>query len=203
MMNKGIPFIVSGPSGSGKDTLLKRLFAQHKEIMFSYSCVTRAKRGTPGEDEKYRFVSVEQFKEMLENNELLEYNIYLGNYYGTPKKPVEDATESGNDIILEIDVNGARQIRQSLPEAVSIFIMPPSMEVLKKRLLGRSTESAEVAEKRLGEAVREIGCAEEYDYIVVNDDLDQAVNTLYSIILAEKSKTSNMRNFINEVQNNA
>ena len=172
-MNKGIPLIVAGPSGCGKDTLLRVLFERYPAIKFSISAVTRPRRGSDTEDGKYQFVTREQFEQMIANDELLEHNEYLGNYYGTPARPVADAIDSGSDIVLEIDVNGAEQIRRRLPGAVSVFIMPPSMEVLRKRL-----EQAE----------REIGRSGEFDYVVVNDDLNVAVDEIYSILKAEKAK---------------
>jgi len=124
-MNKGRVFIISGPSGSGKDTLLVELFKKRPEIAFSISSITRDMREGEKEGEKYNFISKEAFEEMIASNELLEYNKYVDNYYGTPRKPVEEATSKGKDIIIEVDVNGAAQIRQKLPQAVSIFIMPP------------------------------------------------------------------------------
>ena len=202
-MNKGTAFVVSGPSGSGKDTVLKLVRERMPELGFSISCVTRPRRGTPAEDEKYSFISVDEFKSRLEKNMFLEHNIYLGNYYGTPREPVETAIDAGRDIIIEIDVNGAAQIRLTMPDAVSVFVMPPSMSVLRKRLLGRSTDSPEAAEKRLHEAVREIGCAKNYDYVIVNDDLDKAVDDMVNIIAAARFRAENMINFIDEVLEDA
>ena len=187
-MNKGIPLIVAGPSGCGKDTLLRVLFERYPAIKFSISAVTRPRRGSDTEDGKYRFVTREQFEQMIANDELLEHNEYLGNYYGTPARPVADAIDSGSDIVLEIDVNGAEQIRRRLPGAVSVFIMPPWMEVLRSRLSGRGTDAAEVVAKRLEQAEREIGRSGEFDYVVVNDDLNVAVDEIYSILKAEKAK---------------
>ena len=171
-MSKGFALIVSGPSGSGKDTILRTLFEQHPEIRFSISTVTRPRRGDPKEDEKYTFVSRDQF----------EYNEYLENYYGTPKKPIDDAIKNGDVIILEIDVNGAANVRKNMPQIKSVFIMPPSMEVLEDRLSGRGTEAADTVKKRLDQAKAEIARRDEYDYIVVNDVLETAVDELYNII---------------------
>ena len=157
----------------------------------------------PGEveGEKYNFISRERFLEMIANDELLEHNIFVGNYYGTPKAPVVDCIEKGQDILIEVDVNGAVQIREKMPEVVSIFIMPPSLEVLKNRLTGRGTDSAEVIEKRLNEALREIAGAVDYDYIVVNDDLDTAVNDFVSIVSVDKFKTDRNIQLINKILN--
>lgn len=198
-MNKGGVFIISGPSGSGKDTLLGELFKKRPEIEFSISSVTRDMREGEKEGEKYNFISRERFENMISNDELLEYNIYVGNYYGTPKAPVVAATQNGKDIFIEVDVNGAASIRKKLPEAVSIFIMPPSFEELKRRLCGRGTESAEVIEKRMAEAIGEIKRATEYDYIVVNDNLATAVDDIITVIESSKYMLHRQEHIINEV----
>ena len=198
-MNKGLVFIVSGPSGSGKDTILIKLFAKCPEIKFSISSITRDMRENEKEGEKYNFISREKFEQMIKADELLEYNEYVGNYYGTPKKPVISATENGDDIIIEVDVNGAHSIRNKLPEAVSIFIMPPSFKELKNRLSHRGTETAEVIEKRLSSALDEIKRATEYDYIVVNDDLDIAVDDIIKIIKSNHLKLKSQKHIIDEV----
>lgn len=202
-MNKGNAFVLSGPSGSGKDTVMKLALEKVGKMEFSISCVTRAKRGNEAEDGKYRFLSVAEFEELLAQNAFLEHNVFLGNYYGTPRKPVEDAINEGRDILIEIDVNGAAQIRKTMPDAVSIFIMPPSFEVLRKRLSGRGTDGEEEVNKRLEEALREIACAKDYDYVVVNDDLNEAVEDVCAIIRSVKSRSENMKNTINEVLQNA
>ena len=198
-MSKGTVYIISGPSGSGKDTLLGVLFKKCPELEFSISSITRDMREGEKEGEKYNFISRECFEKMIAEDELLEYNVYVGNYYGTPKKPVLEAVNSGKDIFIEVDVNGAAKIREKLPEAVSIFIMPPSFEELKKRLSGRGTESEEVIEKRMNSALSEIKRAEEYDYIVVNDDIDTAVNDIIAIVNSCKLRIKNQKAIINEV----
>ncbi len=202
-MNKGTAFVLSGPSGSGKDTVMRLALEKTGGMEFSISCVTRPKRGNEAEDGKYRFLTVAEFEAMLADNALLEHNVFLGNYYGTPRQPVEDAVEAGRDILIEIDVNGAAQIRKSMPDAVSIFIMPPSLEVLRRRLSGRGTDTEEVVNKRLNEALREIACAEDYDYVIVNDDLNEAVEDLCAIFRSVKFRSENMKNTINEVLQNA
>ncbi len=199
MMSKGTVFIISGPSGSGKDTILKRVFQAQPMMKFSISSITRAMRAGEVEGEKYNFISEQDFVRMLDNDELLEHNKYLDNYYGTPRGPVDDAVNNGFDIIIEVDVNGAAQIREKLSDAVSIFIMPPSFEVLKSRLSARGTESHELVEKRLCEALAEIKRANEYDYIVVNDCLDEAVSDILSIISSEGNKTNKKLYLVNEV----
>lgn len=198
-MSKGGVFVVSGPSGSGKDTVLKGLFAENPDILFSISSITRAMRPGEREGEKYNFISREHFEEMIKNDLLLEHNVFVGNYYGTPRIPVEKAVYEGRDIIIEVDVNGAAQIRKKLPEAVTVFIMPPSFEELKRRLVGRGTESEELIEKRLRSALDEIKRAEEYDYIIVNDDAAAASQSLMSVIKACRLKTERQKNIINEV----
>ena len=198
-MNKGGVFVVSGPSGSGKDTVLKGLFAENPDILFSISAITRAMRPGEKEGEKYNFISRENFEEMIKNDMLLEHNLFVGNYYGTPRVPVEKAVSEGKDIIIEVDVNGAAQIRKKLPEAVMVFIMPPSFAELKRRLVGRGTESEELIEKRLRSALDEIRRAEEYDYIIVNDDAATASQSLMSVIKSCRLKTERQKNIINEV----
>lgn len=198
-MNKGGVFVVSGPSGSGKDTVLKGLFAENPDILFSISAITRAMRPGEKEGEKYNFISRENFEEMIKNDMLLEHNLFVGNYYGTPRVPVEKAVSEGKDIIIEVDVNGAAQIRKKLPEAVTVFIMPPSFAELKRRLVGRGTESEELIEKRLQSALDEIRRAEEYDYIIVNDDAATASQSLMSVIKSCRLKTERQKNIINEV----
>ena len=198
-MNKGGVFIVSGPSGSGKDTVLAELFRNKPDLLFSISSITRAMRPGEREGEKYNFISREKFEDMIKNDELLEHNIFVGNYYGTPRKPVETAVSEGKDIIIEVDVNGAAQIRQKLPEAVSIFIMPPSFAELKRRLVGRGTESEELIEKRLDSALGEIKRAAEYDYIIVNDSITAAADDIMSVILSSSFKTDRQKNIIDEV----
>lgn len=202
-MNKGRLIIVSGPSGSGKDTVLAELFLKHPEVRLSISSVTRAMRDGETANGKYHFISREEFEQALNRGEMLEHNVYLGNYYGTPKKPVDDAIREDAEIILEIDVNGAANIKKLYPDAVSIFIMPPSLEVLEKRLSGRGTESREQVVGRLKIALSEIEHASKYDYVVINDDLNKAVEDLTAIIMSDRSKTERQINIINEVLKDA
>ncbi len=198
-MNKGLVFIISGPSGSGKDTLLVELFKKLPEIKFSISSTTRNMREGEKPGEKYDFITREKFESMIKNNELLEYNEYVGNYYGTPSKPVKRASENGFDMMIEVDVNGAFNIRKKLPEAKSIFIMPPSFEELERRLTGRGTETRDVIEKRMKAALEEIKRAVEYDYVVVNGDIHKAVDDIISIIQSNHLKLENQKDIIYEV----
>ncbi len=187
-MNKGSLIIVSGPSGSGKDTVLKKLFEKMPELEFSISSVSREMRKGEVQGEKYNFISREEFEKMIAEDALLEYNVYCDNYYGTPKAPVEKCIASGGEIILEVDVNGAANVRKNCPDNFSVFIAPPSFTVLRNRLVNRGTETADVIEKRLDQAKNELDRAKEYDYIVVNDDLEIAVEELKNIILSERHK---------------
>lgn len=198
-MSKANIFIVSGPSGSGKDTILQEVFKQRPELFFSISSITRAMRPGEKEGEKYHFISKQAFEKGLAQGAFLEHNCYVGNYYGTPKAPVLAAVEQGRDAVIEVDVNGAAQIRQKLPECVSIFIMPPSFSVLKKRLRGRNTESEAQITERLNAALREIERAGEFDYIVVNDALEKAVTDFITVIESSRLQYRNQKNIIDEV----
>ena len=198
-MNKGGVFIISGPSGSGKDMVMTELFKKMPELLFSISSITRAMRAGEREGEKYNFITREKFEDMLKNDRLLEHNEFVGNYYGTPREPVERAVANGQDMVIEVDVNGAAQIREKMPEAVSIFIMPPSFAELKRRLSGRGTESEELIQKRLASALGEIKRAAEYDYIVVNEDITAAADDIMSVILSSRLKTDRQTKIIDEV----
>ena len=202
-MSKGNLIILSGPSGSGKDTVLSEVFKLHPEIRLSISSITRDMREGETQDGKYHFISREEFEGAIKNNEMLEYNIYQNNYYGTPKAPVEKAIAEGAEIVLEVDVNGAANVRKQFPDAISIFIMPPSFETLSNRLNSRGTESKEQIEGRLKAALEEIKHAEEYDYIVVNDNLSDAVNDIISIIVGNRSIKERQINIIKEVLKDA
>ena len=203
MKSKGTLFIFSAPSGAGKDTVLAEVLKQNDNLKLSISTITREMREGEVEGEKYNFISKEEFEKMLVNKELLEFNEYCGNYYGTPKAPVEKWLNDGYDVILEIDVNGAFKVKSKMPDAVMIFMLPPSVETLKHRLEKRGTESQEVVEKRLKQAKKEIEFASEYDYIFVNDDLDDAVFDLKAIIRANALLNENMQEHLGKVIDDA
>ena len=191
-MNKGLLLLVLSPSGGGKGSILKEVLASGDKIRFSVSATTRTPR--PGEEDgkQYYFRSPADFEEMIERGEMLEYAQYCGNYYGTPKTPVEQWRSAGYDVVLEIEVQGGEQVKQLVPDAVSIFILPPSMDVLERRLRKRGTETEQSIAGRLQTARQEISYAEQCDYIVVNDRLEDAVEDVKAIIRAEKHRTSRM-----------
>lgn len=197
-MSKGDFFLISGPSGSGKDTILKQVFARYPDLKFSISTTTRAKRD-PSDDEKYHFLSAEQFEEGIRQGAFLEYAQYCGNYYGTPAAPIEQWRNQGLDVIVECEVQGALQIMKTVPDATSIFIMPPSIPVLRKRLSGRATESEEQTEKRIATALKEMEQAEQYQFLVINDGLEDAVELVCSIIAAKRAAVLRNKKFIHEV----
>lgn len=188
MPKLGLLVVVSGPSGTGKGTLCKELRRQVPELQYSISVTTRPPR--PGEKDgvNYYYLSKEKFEEMLANDEFLEWAKVYDNYYGTPKKKVMEVLEKGEDILLEIDIQGALQIMKQFPQGVFIYIVPPSIEELERRIVNRGTDSAEVIKKRLSCVEEELSYMSEYDYIVVNDEVEKAVEKLKAIIVAEKCR---------------
>ena len=202
-MSKGLLVVISAPSGGGKGTILQELFRTGDSLRYSVSATTRAHRPGEIDGEHYYFVSREAFEEMLENGKMLEHTEYLGNYYGTPREPVEHWTAQGYDVVLEIEVDGGGQIKKLMPECVSIFILPPSMQVLSQRLHGRGTEDEATVQRRLEAAKGEIPHAKDYDYIVINDRLEDAVAEIRAILKAEKLRYSRNTDCIERVLNDA
>lgn len=201
-MNRGLLIVVSAPSGCGKGTLLAEIL-KDKDYYYSVSATTRSPREGEVDGVNYHFATREEFEDLIKSDGMLEYAQYCGNYYGTPKKEVEKKLSEGKNVILEIEVQGAMQVKEVAPEGVFVFILPPSVSELKKRLLKRGTEEISVIEKRVSEAVGEIKYAEKYDYVIVNDDLSKAVDDFKTVISAEKMRTKNSKEIIDEVLKNA
>lgn len=196
-MVKGRTFIVSGPSGVGKSTVLKALLERRSDLFFSVSATTRPAR--PGEIDgiHYRFLDVETFREWIARDEFLEYAEFVGNFYGTPREYVYKAMNQGRDVILDIEIQGALQVSQKMPEAVRIFIAPPSWDELERRLTDRGTDSEEKIQKRLLRAKVEVQTAHTYDYFVINDTVENAVKELEAIMTAEHCKPQERMEIIN------
>jgi len=190
----GIVYIISAPSGSGKTTLANRLLSLVPGLEFSISYTTRKPRGSEQDGREYFFVDRETFEKMIANGEFLEYANVFGDYYGTARRFMEIAKSKDKDLLLDIDVQGAGQVKQNMPEAVSIFILPPSRDVLERRLKSRSqaehVTSTEIITRRLAEAAREIEKYPKYDYILINDQLEESIDQLKAIVLAERFKRS-------------
>lgn len=189
-MSKGIILVLSGPSGCGKGTVLKEVLAGREDVFFSVSATTRAPREGEVDGVHYHFLTNEAFEGMIARGELLEHAGYCDHYYGTPAAPVDCHVAEGDLVILEIDVKGQRQIKDCRPEAVSVFIAPPSMEELGRRLRARGTETEEVIQKRLAQAKDELQCVQEYDYCIVNHTVQQAAEDLKAILRAEACRTN-------------
>ncbi len=184
-MSQGRIIIVSGPSGVGKGTILKELMRRDPTLRFSVSATTRAMRPGEAEGVNYFFVDKQGFEKMIEEGQLLEHAFYAGNYYGTPEKAVNDALEQGYNVMLEIDVQGALQVMQRRPDAITVFIAPPSFEELTRRLNGRGDTAPEIAGLRLHIALQECATAAQYQYIIINDSIAHAADEFQAILTAE------------------
>ena len=202
LKNRGILTIVSGFAGSGKGTLMNRLMKDYDGYELSISATSRKPR--PGEKEgiNYFFKTREEFEEMIKNDELLEYAEYVGNYYGTPKSFVSSKLDEGRDVVLEIEIQGAMQIKKKYPDTLLVFVTPPGVEELERRLRGRGTESEEVIRKRMLRAAEESEGMKDYDYILINDDLDTCTKELHELIKAAHFTPAHQSEFIKEIQTN-
>ena len=203
MAERGLLAVISAPSGGGKGTIMKELFAKDDNLRLSVSATTRAPRPGEVDGTHYYFISREEFESLINQGKMLEHAEYVGNYYGTPRGPVEDWLAEGHDVLLEIEVQGGAQVKKIMPECVSIFVLPPSMKVLEERLRGRGTEEEKTLQKRLSTARQEIPHVKEYDYIVFNDRLEDAVEDILAILRAEKLKYSRNTDSAERVLNNA
>ena len=188
MNEKGKLIVISGPSGAGKSTVVFKSIEGKNNVCFSTSVTTRKPRPGEVDGKEYFFVDLDRFREMVENDELLEHAEYVANSYGTPRAYVEQKLSDGMDVILDIEVQGARQVNEKMPDAVKVFIIPPSMDELKRRLESRGTDTARAIEARLIRARQEYKEADFYDYIIVNDDADKAAGELSAIMTAERCR---------------
>ena len=188
MNKKGLLLVVSGPSGAGKGTICKAFLEKNKNVKLSISATTRSPREGEVEGVNYFFVTKEKFKGMIDNGELLEHAQIYDNFYGTPKAAILENLEQGYDVLLEIEMQGAKQIKEVYPEGVFIFILPPSLDELKSRIVGRGTETEEQINKRFGSAFEEICQIENYDYFIVNKDIDQSAKELSDMKVLKKIK---------------
>ena len=199
-MSKGVLVVVSGFSGSGKGTIMRRLLEKYDNYGLSISATTRQPREGETHGKEYFFQTTEDFENMIRQGQLIEYAQYVGNYYGTPKAYVEEQRNLGKDVILEIEIQGAMKIKEQYPDTVLLFVTPPSAEELKRRLVGRGTETEDVIESRLVRAVQESEGMDLYDYLVINDDLETCVDEVHAIIQSEHDKASRNEEFIERIR---
>ena len=190
MKQQGILAVVSGFSGAGKGTLMKALLEKHDNYALSISATTRKPREGEVHGREYFFLTVDEFEELIARDQLIEHARYVSNYYGTPRSYVEEKMAEGKDVILEIEIQGALKVKEKFPETLLVFVVPPSAEELKKRLIGRGTETMEVIEQRMKRATEEAEEMDSYDYILVNDDLDKAVEDLHNLIQSQHMQAS-------------
>ena len=199
-MNKGILVVVSGFSGAGKGTVMKALLEKYDNYALSVSVTTRNPRPGETEGKEYFFRTREEFGKLIEEDALIEYAQYVENFYGTPRAYVEQQLAAGKDVILEIEIQGAMKVKEKLPEALLVFITPPSMEELKKRLIGRGTETMDVIQSRIARAHEEAQGMEDYDYLVLNDQLEECVERVHQIIQSEHYRMSRKQEFIQKIK---
>lgn len=197
---KGILIVVSGFSGAGKGTLMKKLMQDYDNYALSISATTRQPRVGEEDGREYFFRTKEEFEKMIARDELIEYARYVENYYGTPKQYVMEQLEAGKDVILEIEIQGALKVKERFPDTLLLFVTPPSAEELRRRLIGRGTETMDVIESRLARAVEESEYMDQYDYLVVNDDLDVCVSEMHAIIQSEHRRSSRNGEFIQKMK---
>jgi len=199
--NRGILLVLSGFSGSGKGTVVKEVMKKYSDT-YALSISATSRQPRPGERDgiEYFFKTREEFEEMIAKDELVEYAQYVSNYYGTPKAYVEEQLAAGKDVILEIEIQGALKIKKKFPETLLLFMTPPSADELKDRLVGRGTETMDVVESRLARAVEEAQGIEEYDYLIVNDDLEECVERFHSIVSNEHYRVSRKQQFIEDMR---
>lgn len=202
MIPQGILLVLSGPSGAGKGTICDMLLEKRSSLSYSVSVTTRKPRKGEVDGENYFFVSPDKFQEMIEDKELLEHAEIYGNCYGTPRSYVMNILNSGKDVVLEIDPQGAMQIRESFPDAVFVYIVPPSLNELSKRIYKRGTDSEEVIRRRLSEATTELAYASKYDYIIINDEVDKATDKVTNILEAEKTRAVRTYFIVDEICHN-
>ena len=200
MKRKGILVVVSGFSGAGKGTLMKRLLEEYDNYALSVSMTTRNPRQGEENGREYFFVSRDVFEQKIAEGGLIEHAQYCGNYYGTPKEYVESQLEQGKDVILEIEIQGALKVKEKFPEALLLFVTPPTVQELKKRLVGRGTETVEVIDARLSRAGEEAEGIEEYDYLVINDDLDTCVEQMHALIQGAHNAPVRNTEFIENIR---
>ena len=201
MNNKGLLIIISGYSGTGKGTVVNRLLEKYDErYALSISATTRKPREGEVDGREYFFKSKEEFEEMIANEELIEHACYVDNYYGTPKSYVEDRLNEGKNVILEIEIQGALKVKELFPDSVLIFLLPPSVKELENRLRSRGTETDEVVNARLARAVIESDSVYNYDYIVINENIEECVDTINGLIPVEKLRVSHQRDFIEKIE---
>lgn len=200
MKNKGILIVVSGFSGAGKGTLMKKLLQTYDNYALSISMTTRSPREGEVDQIDYFFLSQDEFKENIAKDNFIEYASYCGNYYGTPKSYVEQQLESGKDVILEIETQGALDVKVKFPETLLLFVTSPTVEILKERLEGRGTESQEVIQHRLDRAIEEAKCIEKYDYLVINDDLQRCLDEIHHTVSIAKNVPIRNIEFIKNIR---